>query len=179
LTTTAAFSNAGTVILDGSTFTAATYTQTGGTTNLVNYGSLVAAVNVQGGILSGQGFVLGNLTNGGRVQPGGAGAVGDLYVFGNYTQTATGQLDLDLGGVTPTVDQDLLYVDGTAALAGGLTLNLLGSYRPNPDDFFVFFWSNGGITGDFSTINGTDLGGGLYLLPFTDGFGYYLFAYLI
>ncbi len=155
-------------------------TQTAGTTTLVNNGILYApAVNLQGGTMVGSGYVFGNLTNAGRIQVGGANMAGSLYVFGNYIQTASGRLDIELGGPKPGVDHDFLYVDGTTTLAGTLNLSLLGTYRPNPDDFFVFFWSNGGIIGDFGTVNGTDLGSGLFLYPFTDGFGYYLFAYLV
>ena len=42
---------------------------------------------------------------------------------------------------------------------------------------FTFLTANGGVGGDFAAVSGTDLGDGLALWPFTDGFGYYLYTY--
>jgi hypothetical protein len=134
--------------------------------------------NLQGGTLAGTGYVYADLTNAGRLQVGGAGVAGYLLIFGNYTQTATGILEIDLGGLIAGGNHDLFIVAGAASLSGTLTVSLLNPYRPNPDDAFNFLFATGGITGDFTTFNGMNLGGGLGLLPFHDGFGYYLYAYL-
>ena len=51
-------------------------------------------------MLEGTGVVNANVTNAGQVIPGGTGAAGILTINGNYTQTATGALDIDIGGTT-------------------------------------------------------------------------------
>ena len=67
--------------------------------------------------LRGHGTITGNVTNDGVVRPG--GSIGTLTISGNYTQSATGALFID---VSPT-SASQLKVGGTAALAG--TLNVL------------------------------------------------------
>jgi hypothetical protein len=119
------------------------------------------------------------MTNADRVQVGGNSAAGYLLVFGNYTQTATGILEIELGGLVPGGNHDVFIVAGPASLAGTLTVGLHGTYRPNVGDAFNFLYATGGISGDFGTCIGLNLGGGLHLLPFHDGFGYYLLANLL
>lgn len=69
------------------------------------------------GTLRGHGSIGGNVTNDGVVRPG--GSIGTLTVLGNYTQSPTGTLFID---VSPTAASQL-KVGGTATLAG--TLNVL------------------------------------------------------
>lgn len=69
------------------------------------------------GTLRGHGSIAGNVTNDGIVRPG--GSIGTLTVLGNYTQSPTGTLFID---VSPTAASQL-KVGGTATLAG--TLNVL------------------------------------------------------
>jgi hypothetical protein len=54
------------------------------------------AVNIQGGTLSGSGTIAGSLTNAGEVDLG--SSPGTLTINGNYTQTAAGALNLEVGG---------------------------------------------------------------------------------
>src|SRR5205085_755492 len=92
-----AFANAGTVAIgSGSTLAATSYTQTAGTTTADGTLNATGGVAVNGGVLGGVGTVKGNVTNAGRVAPG--SPVGTLTVNGNFTQTAAGELDIEIGG---------------------------------------------------------------------------------
>ena len=71
---------------------------------------------INGGIVVGSGTINGSLTNRGQVIPGGTGAAGLLTVNGTYTQTATGSLSIELGGMSAGSQYDQLAVSGTAAL---------------------------------------------------------------
>ena len=95
-TSAAAFSNAGTLTINGGgTFIpggTGAYTQTGGTT-ILDGGTLGTSgnqINIQGGTLSGPGTVNADLTNAGEVDLG--SNPGILTVTGNYMQTAAGAL---------------------------------------------------------------------------------------
>jgi autotransporter-associated beta strand protein len=107
------------------------------------------------GILSGHGTIVGNVTNNGTVAPG--GTIGTLTIQGNYTQTSTGVLQIE---ITPTTNS-VLAVTGTANLAG--TVDLLadpGNYRKGETYTFL---TAGTINGSFSSIinnAGLDIGPG-------------------
>ena len=122
--------NTGSVaIAAGDTLSAAGYIQSSGSTSL-NGGTLAAGpFIINGGTLTGSGTINGNVTNGGQVIPGGAGAAGTLTVNGNYSQTASGSLNIELGG-TAAGSSDLLAVSGTAALAGQLDIAEINSFHP-------------------------------------------------
>ena len=155
--TTPSFTNAGSVTVGGSSTLSVTgdYTQTAGTTEL-QLGTLNAtsAVNIQGGALTGAGTVGGNVSNAGKVSPG--SSVGILNISGNYTQTASGSLDVELGAGG---ESDQLNATGTATLGGTLNVSTLGGFIPNRGEQFqtMTFASR---SGDFAVKN-ADLGGGL------------------
>ncbi|MEQ8787638.1 MAG: Ig-like domain-containing protein [Pirellulaceae bacterium] len=88
-------------------------------------------------------------------------SAGALFVEGDY---ANATLNIELGGRQPGVDFDQLHVAGGAALSGPLNVSLIGGFTPRPGDVFqvMTFASR---TGSFSSINGLDLGGGLFLRP--------------
>ena len=112
--------NAGNVTVEsGGTLAVTTdYDQTAGSTTLL-YGTFSGVnLNIEGGALAGTGMINANVTNGGQVIPGGTGAAGLLTINGNYTQTAAGSLDVDLGGTTAGSQYDQLAVSGTASLGG-------------------------------------------------------------
>ena len=71
----------------------------------------------------------GTLTNQGTVAPGGSQQIGTTRVVGNYVQTATGTLAIDLapggGGKAAQIDQ--LAVTQSARLAGSVTVRLIGA----------------------------------------------------
>ncbi len=129
------------------------YTQTAGTTSL-NGGTLagMGAFNIQGGVLSGAGQINAGVINGGSVMPGGAGAIGILAIQGPYTQTATGQLVTELGGLA-TNEYDQLAVSGPVALNGSLQIHLHNGFTPaGGNSFAVLTYQS--RSGAFGTING-------------------------
>jgi autotransporter-associated beta strand protein len=87
------------------------------------------------GTLAGYGTILGNLSNGGIVEPG--FGVGTLTIGGNYSQAAAGDL---LVVVTPSA-ASLLKVGGAASLAGDVTFAYApGTYSARS---YVFLQASG------------------------------------
>lgn len=126
------FHNAGNVVASlGNIFFSDPYTQDSGQT-IVHSGSTfgfgTTAITLNGGILAGDGIVKGNVTNGADVAPGIDGA-GVLTIVGNYTQSPTGRLLVDLGGDSPG-EYDQLSVSGTASLAGSIVVDLQDGFVP-------------------------------------------------
>ena len=74
---------------------------------------------------------------------------GTLTVTGNYSQTAAGFLDVELQNLASF---DLLLVNGTASLGGGLTLACFASCSYAVNDEFVILDSTGNLTGTFSSV---------------------------
>lgn len=140
----------GTLILNGIN------TYTGGTT--VQSGTLEVGdaahplASVQGGVqvnaagtLRGHGTVGGDVNNQGIVWPG--GSIGTLTIAGNYTQSPTSTLMID---VSPTAASQL-RVGGTASLDGTLDL-LYGPGTYTPKDYTIV--SAGSVSGKFATVSG-------------------------
>jgi T5SS/PEP-CTERM-associated repeat protein len=99
-----------------------------GTASLtVSNGGTVAAPLIsigQTGEVHGHGGLLyGNVVNDGVVNPGGVS--GELTIEGDYEQTASGVLDIELDDTA-----DLLIVYGQATLAGALNLSLADGFIP-------------------------------------------------
>ena len=89
--------------------------------------------------------LLGNVSSAGVVAPG--ASIGTLTVNGNYNQTNTGALAIEL---SPTVSS-VLAVRGTATLAG--TLALLpdaGTYTPYTK--YSVLTATNGVTGTFGNV---------------------------
>lgn len=102
-----------------------------------------------GALLGGNGTVGGNLVNNGTVSPG--YSPGAITVTGNYTQSATGLLVIELASGTSF---DRLTVNGPATLAGTLQVDVLNGYNPLGQTF-TFLTATGGVNGKFTTVNGT------------------------
>lgn len=100
----------------------------------------------------GTGFFSGNLVNNGIIKPG------TLTVSGNYTQSATGRLRIELAGTAPG-QFDQLQVGGHASLAGTLQLIGLGSFRLRAGDKLTFLTAKDGVSGAFGTIENNFLTG--------------------
>jgi hypothetical protein len=94
----------------------------------------------------GSGTVIGNVTNNGTVSPW--DSPGALNVTGNYSQGATGTLDIE---ISTLASYDRLEITGTADLNGFLDVILLG-YTGQANDQFVIL-SSDGLSGVFSGIN--------------------------
>jgi len=111
-------------------------------------------IDVQGGTVSGNGTVGGDLANpAGKIAPG--NSPGILSVDGNYTQSAGGTLEIELasnGGVAGT-DHDRLAVTLAASLDGALDLQLDGGYSPTIGDSFAGIVTAGALSGQFATTS--------------------------
>jgi hypothetical protein len=100
VTVTGAVTNAGALTINGVTMNVVsaggTFTQTGGTTTLLNGGVLDPPnVNVSGGVFGGSGGVVGDVSvTGGEIKPGAAPG-GSLTVEGDYSQTG-GEIVFDI-----------------------------------------------------------------------------------
>jgi hypothetical protein len=111
---------------------------------------------LQGGTLSGSGSILGNVANtGGTVGPGNSPGV--LHLAGNYTQTANGILDIQLGGYTQGTQYDLFAVTGGANLDGTLNIDLVNGFSPVIGDQFDFL-TRGFGTGTFGFLTSSSPG---------------------
>src|SRR5262249_48121061 len=148
---------------------AQTLTQSAGTTTVSSDGilQLAGTFDLRGGFLTGNsGYIVGNVVNGetGAVQPGGAGGIGFLVIFGDYTQSGDGRLELELAA---TDRFDFLQVTGLARLGGTLQVSLLDGFDPAVGDAFQVFVFEAN-QGTFNTINLPNLGGGRFFDPVFD-----------
>ena len=133
-----------------------------GSTTIIN--GLVTGDVANLGDLSGNGTVVGNVVNGGTLSPGDDGP-GIFNINGSYTQTAAGTLAIEiLASDAPVagVDFDQVLVTGapgTAALDGTLALDVsdAGSAPYVDGTTYDILIADGGISGDFATISGTEL----------------------
>ncbi len=143
----------GTLRLSGTSTSGGGISVVGGTLDAA--GTVPKLVSVQpAGTVIGTGTV-GELRNSGRVAPG--NSVGTLSVTGNYSQTATGALDIEIrpdGSAS-----DLLAIGGTATLAGTLTAQgengaLLtpgaGGTAASPK-LYTILTAGSGVSGTFGT----------------------------
>ena len=104
-----------------------TLTQTAGGLHLAG-GNLTAqnALNIQGGVLDGNGTINGNVsvTAAGQFSPGASPGEISITNNRNYTQATPGVFAADINGTTPGVDYDRLLVAGAATLGGELKVTL-------------------------------------------------------
>jgi len=110
------------------------------------------ALTLSGGVLSGDGEVVGAVTNSdGSVEPG--NSIGELRIDGRYTQGAAGRLVTGIG----SAGHDELTVTGPATLAGELTLDVEDGYIPPFEASFPLL-SASAIDGIFDAIEGVQQG---------------------
>jgi len=111
--------------------------------------SNLAALTVAGGArLSGTGAIRGNLANAGTLNPG--ASPGTLAVTGNFVQSATGTLLVEL---TSGTSFDRLTITGPANLGGTLVVSGLGGFVPQPGQTFRIIEATGGVSGTFATLS--------------------------
>jgi len=130
-----------------------TFTKTGDGTLAINNRIATAGgmVDCQGGTCSGSGTVGGNLNNsGGTVAPG--NSPGILTIDGNYTQSNSGTLALEISGLIPGEEHDKLVVNGTATLDGTLDVTLINGFTLAGDMLFDVLDFNS-VVNDFTTFN--------------------------
>ncbi len=157
------FNNQGTLaVRPGSTMNViGGYTQTSGLTSVAGAGILNAgtsAIGINGGILSGSGTVVGNVTVGpnGTVHPGNSPGV--LTITGNYTNT--GVLAIDILKLANTAmagtDFSQLQVTGKAALGGTVQINLLPGATLAANEEIDILHSAGLNGTTFTSLTATD-----------------------
>lgn len=152
------FTNTGSVVAQSGTINFVNgYTQTAGLT-LVGPGNVASNLfQINGGTLSGNGTMTGNVSSSGTVSPG--LSPGILTINGNYTQTAAGILNIDIGGTTPGTQYDRLAVSGTAEMNGTINVALVGAFVPSGGSTFDVITYSAHI-GDFTTKNFPTFGSG-------------------
>lgn len=103
------------------------------------------------GTLSGDGTVSGDVENSGLVSPG--TSPGALTVAGDYVQTASGQLLIEVGGTATEAgtDFDALEITGNATFGGTLALETLDDFEGSlGDDFTPISYES--AQGDFAAV---------------------------
>src|SRR5262249_15233122 len=95
---------------------------------------------------------LGNTTNNGALIVAGSSATGIVTISGNYTQSSSAMLNMEIGGSTAGTGYDQMQISGTATLAGSLNVSLLGGYSPASGTSFSLL-TYGSRSGSFSSIN--------------------------
>ena len=157
--------NAGTVtVASGTSLDSNTYTQTAGAT-ILNGGTLNGGTySISAGALTGTGTINASVTSSGRVIPGGNGAAGLLQINGTYNQTASGALDIGIGGTSADTQYAQLAVSGDATLGGMVNVSLINAFQPALGNTFqpLTFAS---FMGTFGFYNGIVLGNRLLLDP--------------
>jgi Tol biopolymer transport system component len=108
-----------------------------------------------------------NLLTAGTVQLAGTIAPGTspgiLSIAGNPSFQTSTRLAIELDG-TNVAQVDRLDIDGSVTIGGTLDVLFPGTFVPTPGDVFTIM-TYGDATGQFSALNGTDLGNGLQLVP--------------
>ena len=123
----------------------------------INSGNLSNAV---GGVIKGAGNLnlgSGTLSNSGTIQPGGSNQAATLQLTGNYIQTATGVLDVEVHGNANNADK--FAISGTASLDGTLEVTASNGYVPAAGDQYNFLSYLGYPSGNFSTVNAPSFSG--------------------
>ena len=93
-------------------------------------------------------------------------SAGTLTIDGAYTQSSTGTVEIEIGGLIPGDDFDQLIVLGIASLAGALRVTLIESFEPvDGNPFKVLKWNSS--SGNFDSFWDwmLDVGGGVALDP--------------
>jgi RHS repeat-associated protein len=146
------------------------FVQPTGLTQLTGGTLITPLVDIQSGELSGFGTVTSNVRNAALFEPGllNDTPFGVFEISGNYTETDTANINIDLGG-TGLNEFDQIDIGGTATFDGTINIDLIQGYTPQlGDSFEVFNYASYAGTPEF---RGLDLGRGLFLSPEIDDDG--------
>ena len=128
----------------------------------VNEGTLLVGPltpEPRGGLLNtasiiGDGTILGGITNTGFIRPGPiVGGTGIIEIEGLLTQSETGSLDIDIGGISAGTSYDQVRAS-EVELDGILQISLTDGYTLSADDVYqVLLFEEGMHEGSFTEIN--------------------------
>ena len=115
--------------------------------------------NESGGLIAGAGSL--NIPNGvfvnnGEVSPG--LSPGTLNFNSNYSQSDTGSLNIEIGGLTAGSQYDKLNISGHADFDGTLLVRVTDGFIPSPGQVFEII-TYGSHSGSFANIVGLGCGG--------------------
>jgi len=119
-----------------------------------------------GGTLTGIGTVSGPVANAGAVSPG--NPIGALNVNGSYAQSASGTLNIDIGGTNAGSQYSQCIMMGGASLNGTLNIAFTNGFTPQVGDKFTILTCRS-LTGTFITVNVISSVQGLTLIPIYTG----------
>lgn len=107
---------------------------------------------------------IGDLSNQGGVFAPGFSQV-PTVVTGDYTQSSSATLSFQIGGLTPGLDHNALYIFGTASLAGVLEVHLSATpgdpFQPAAGDSFDLLTADT-ILGEFNSLLLPNLGANMF-----------------
>jgi hypothetical protein len=127
----------------------------GGTTTF-NGTVTASSLPINSGVtLKGSGTLNVNVTNAGKLAPG--NSPGITTINGNYVQTPTGVLEIEVGGLTPGTQHDKVIVSGSAALDGNFVFPLIDGFDPQLNDEITFLTASS-ITGAPKGVFAPNLG---------------------
>ena len=96
-----------------------------------------------------------SFVNSGTIAPGASPGV--LTLSGDFTQTASGMLDMEIGGPTAGEDYDRLHLDnGIHILGGTLIVGFIDDFSPSAGALFQLIVSDN-LSGDFDVVTVTGL----------------------
>ncbi|MHC4219452.1 MAG: hypothetical protein ACYSU7_13480, partial [Planctomycetota bacterium] len=136
--------------------TTSDYVQTGGLTTVQTELEVTNAVlDLQDGTLNGTGLVDTDTVIGGTAAPG--LSAGELTVEGTYTQSGVGANNgtffVELGGLIPIIEHDVLTVLGDAQLGGTLQVGFIDGFVAQLDDEFTILTTTGTTSGTFEVVD--------------------------
>ncbi len=157
------FNNVGIVDMQSGTFAFEVGTYSPGPGAIwLRGGNVSGDLQIAGGVITGTGTITGSVYNSGQISPG--ASPGILTITGSYTQSPTGTLNIEIGGLTPGTQYDRLQVNGSVTLSGTLNISTTNGFIPNIGDAFQVLNYNS-RSGSFGTVNGTNLGNGRAYSP--------------
>lgn len=164
----AATTLAGTGIVDSATATGVSIVNSS-TLNFDDYTltnpngiGVVTLTNDTSSTLSGNGSVALDVLNDGTVAPGNSAGV--LAIDGDFAQSSTGLLVIEIGGTLPGAEFDVLEISGSATLAGIFEVSLIDGFIPAYGDVFEVLTFDS-LIGTFDDFVGLDISSGKRLVP--------------